>query len=62
MFFPCTKISPDYIGYIPKSAFNIDVFPEPVLPQNAIFSPFFIEILTSFNANYIEEPREAMSY
>jgi len=51
MFCPWTRIEPNWIGYIPKRVFRMDVFPEPVLPQKAIFSPFLILRLNSFNAN-----------
>jgi hypothetical protein len=51
MFFPWTRIDPNWIGYIPKRVLRMEVFPEPVLPQKAIFSPFLILRLKSFSAN-----------
>ena len=43
---------PDLTGYILNKQFIIEVFPEPVRPQNATFSFFLILKLIFFKANY----------
>ena len=52
IFFPYTLIEPSCTSYNLNKAFKIEVFPDPVLPQKATFSPFFIVKLTSFNAYF----------
>ena len=51
IYFPFTIIFPPYISYNLNKIFKIELFPEPVLPIIAIFSPFFISRFKSFRAN-----------
>lgn len=48
--FPSTYMLPLLIGYIENKMFKIELFPEPVLPQIAIFSPTPILKLKFFRA------------